>query len=406
MSRLVASDLPSGVLHEDVEIYKETRTRAMSSTIQAPEFITSNHPVRCPAAIQFGKYEVETWFSSPFPQEYARLPKLFLCEFCLKYTKSKSVLERHMHNCNWRHPPATEIYRCGNLSVFEVDGNANKIYCQTLCLLAKLFLDHKTLYYDVEPFLFYVLTKNDGFGCHLVGYFSKEKHCQQKYNVSCILTMPQYQRQGFGRFLIEFSYLLSKIEGQPGTPEKPLSDLGQVSYHAYWKSVILEYLDKHRDSDSICINDISRQTGLMRHDITYTLQSLNMVVEICEKLTICIDWNIVDAHLKRKNLSKQIPIEPECLRWTPLMPASNLLVSPDDKDNQDLEEPLPIKIEIIKSPIKKKRIARRMPMIKRRRKMDKKKRRCLYGAEKKPNAIQSVENISLVEEEEHSVKKK
>jgi Histone acetyltransferase (MYST family) len=42
-----------------------------------------------------------------------------------------------------------------------VDGNVNKIYCQNLCLLAKLFLDHKTLYYDVEPFLFYVLTRND-----------------------------------------------------------------------------------------------------------------------------------------------------------------------------------------------------------------------------------------------------
>lgn len=45
--------------------------------------------------------------------------------------------------------------------IFKVDGNVNKIYSQTLCLLAKLFLDHKTLYYDVEPFLFYVLTKND-----------------------------------------------------------------------------------------------------------------------------------------------------------------------------------------------------------------------------------------------------
>ena len=45
------------------------------------------------------------------------------------------------------------------LSVFEVDGNTNKIYCQNLCLLVKLFLDHKTLYYDVEPFLFYVLTR-------------------------------------------------------------------------------------------------------------------------------------------------------------------------------------------------------------------------------------------------------
>lgn len=51
----------------------------------------------------------------------------------------------------------------------------SKIYCQNLCLLAKLFLDHKTLYYDVEPFLFYVLTKNDEKGCHLVGYFSKVK---------------------------------------------------------------------------------------------------------------------------------------------------------------------------------------------------------------------------------------
>ena len=75
--------------------------------------------------------------------------------------------------CGLYHPPANEIYRHEGLSVFEVDGNVNKIYCQNLCLLAKLFLDHKTLYYDVEPFLFYVLTVNDEDGCHLVGYFSK-----------------------------------------------------------------------------------------------------------------------------------------------------------------------------------------------------------------------------------------
>ena len=28
---------------------------------------------------------------------------------------------------------------------------------QNLCYLAKLFLDHKTLYYDVDPFLFYIM---------------------------------------------------------------------------------------------------------------------------------------------------------------------------------------------------------------------------------------------------------
>ena len=48
-----------------------------------------------------------------------------------------------------------------------------QVYCQNLCLLAKLFLDHKTLYFDVEPFLFYVMTENDSHGCYLLGYFSK-----------------------------------------------------------------------------------------------------------------------------------------------------------------------------------------------------------------------------------------
>lgn len=61
------------------------------------------------------------------------------------------------------------------MSVYEVDGKTNKVYCQNLCLLSKLFLDHKTLYYDVDPFLFYVLCEVDDGGAHIVGYFSKEK---------------------------------------------------------------------------------------------------------------------------------------------------------------------------------------------------------------------------------------
>ena len=48
---------------------------------------------------------------------------------------------------------------------FFVSNLKATIYCQNLCLLVKLFLDHKTLYYDVEPFLFYVLTINDEHGC-------------------------------------------------------------------------------------------------------------------------------------------------------------------------------------------------------------------------------------------------
>ena len=53
--------------------------------------------------------------------------------------------------------------------MLQVDGKKEKLYCQNLCYLAKLFLDHKTLYYDVDLFLFYVLCENDERGSHIVG---------------------------------------------------------------------------------------------------------------------------------------------------------------------------------------------------------------------------------------------
>uniref|UniRef100_A0A9J8B9T0 histone acetyltransferase n=1 Tax=Cyprinus carpio carpio TaxID=630221 RepID=A0A9J8B9T0_CYPCA len=271
-----------------------------------------------PPLIEFGQYEIQTWYSSPYPPEYSRLPKLYLCEFCLKYVKSQDILQRHSKKCGWFHPPANEIYRKDNLSVFEVDGNISKIFCQNLCLLAKLFLDHKTLYYDVEPFLFYVLTQNDEKGCHLIGYFSKEKLCQQKYNVSCIMIMPQYQRQGFGRFLIDFSYLLSRLEGQAGSPEKPLSDLGRLSYLAYWKSVILEYLHNHPDK-SVSIRGMSRATGMCPHDIATTLQQLNMIDFQDGRFVIIRRHQLIEEHVDRLRMKPRLhEVDPDCLSWTPV----------------------------------------------------------------------------------------
>ena len=158
-------------------------------------------------SIVLGKWEMDIWYSSPYPNpyEYLSLPKLYICEFCLKYFNSPLIMKRHVIKCIYRHPPGDEIYRKGNISFFEVDGDKNITYCQNLCLLAKLFLHHKTLYYDVEPFRFYIMTEADNEGFHIIGYFSKEKNSFLNYNVSCILALPPYQKQGYGRMLIEFS---------------------------------------------------------------------------------------------------------------------------------------------------------------------------------------------------------
>ncbi|XP_034353301.1 histone acetyltransferase KAT6B isoform X2 [Arvicanthis niloticus] len=324
------------VTEEDLDVFKQAQELSWEK-IECESGVEDCG--RYPSVIEFGKYEIQTWYSSPYPQEYARLPKLYLCEFCLKYMKSKNILLRHSKKCGWFHPPANEIYRRKDLSVFEVDGNMSKIYCQNLCLLAKLFLDHKTLYYDVEPFLFYVLTKNDEKGCHLVGYFSKEKLCQQKYNVSCIMIMPQHQRQGFGRFLIDFSYLLSRREGQAGSPEKPLSDLGRLSYLAYWKSVILEYLYHHHERH-ISIKAISRATGMCPHDIATTLQHLHMIDRRDGRFVIIRREKLILGHMEKlKNCSRPNELDPESLRWTPIL-ISNAVVSEEEREAEKEAERL------------------------------------------------------------------
>jgi histone acetyltransferase MYST1 len=197
--------------------------------------------------------------------------------------------------------------------MYEIDGKDEKIYCQNLCLLSKLFLDHKTLYYDVDSFLFYVMCEVDEAGAHIVGYFSKEKHSAENYNLACILTFPSHQRKGYGKFLISVSYELTKREKRTGSPEKPLSDLGKITYRSYWAYVILKTIEAK--ADEVTIMEITKQTGIRVEDITSTLHSLNLIKYWKGQHVLSISQQVVNSMIEQ---SKKLRLcNPACLHWEP-----------------------------------------------------------------------------------------
>jgi len=281
--------------------------------------------------IEIGRFQVDTWYFSPFPEEYAQ-HTLYICEFTLKYMRKRKAYERHKLTQKAKMPPGKMIYLAKapelhpdcisgghlqpkQLSVFEVDGSESKIYCQCLCLLAKLFLDHKTLYYDVDPFLFYVLCEvGDDGGHRIAGYFSKEKFSSESNNIACILVLPQHQRKGYGKLIIDVSYQITIREGKVGSPEKPLSDLGQLSFRSYWTAVLLHTLSEHRGN--LSIRDISLMTAIKTEDIISTLQSLNLIKYWKGQHVISVSPKIVDEHLAR-NARPSLRCETDKLRWQP-----------------------------------------------------------------------------------------
>ncbi|XP_018113183.1 histone acetyltransferase KAT5 isoform X4 [Xenopus laevis] len=292
-------------------------TGSLVSDRSHDDIITRMKNIEC---IELGRHRLKPWYFSPYPQELTVLPVLYLCEFCLKYLKSLKCLQRHLTKCNLRHPPGNEIYRKGTISFFEIDGRKNKSYSQNLCLLAKCFLDHKTLYYDTDPFLFYIMTEYDSKGFHIVGYFSKEKESTEDYNVACILTLPPYQRRGYGKLLIEFSYELSKVEGKTGTPEKPLSDLGLLSYRSYWSQTILEILMELKtetgERPQFTINEISEITSIKKEDVISTLQYLNLINYYKGQYILTLSEDIVEGHEKAMQ-KRVLRIDSKCLHFTP-----------------------------------------------------------------------------------------
>ncbi|KAG1469164.1 hypothetical protein G6F56_003418 [Rhizopus delemar] len=218
----------------------------------------------------------------------------------------ESQLASHKVVCKEKKPPGKVVYAHDKLKVYEIDGQEHKFYCQNLCLLAKLFLDNKTLYFDVEGFKFYVLTEQHSkFKSYeeFVGVFSKEKVSYDNYNLACIMTLPSHQRKG---------YELSKHEAKIGSPEKPLSPLGTLGYQSYWSSTLLATLLHFRGK--VTIEEICKETCIHEQDVIDTLSRLDLL-RYKKKREICITDQMLQDTIVRRNIKIGRKLDPSLIRW-------------------------------------------------------------------------------------------
>ncbi|KXH41792.1 MOZ/SAS family protein [Colletotrichum nymphaeae SA-01] len=281
------------------------------------------------------------------------LDRLYVCPMCFKYSKELVAWWDHVRMCErngvvpgrkvYRHPRGRRLVRKeiarttgkktnvapkyteeyvtdeGEWSVWEVDGEQDVLFCQNLSLFAKLFLDNKSVFFDVRGFNYFLLvytppapkpnpsTQQDPTATatataqpsqtpasppprpHIVGFFSKEKMSWDNNNLACILVFPPWQKKGLGALLMGVSYEISRREGVLGGPEKPISELGRKGYKRFWGGEIARWVlgcpSNGRvagDADPallVDLEDCSRATWIALDDCLATLREMGVVVE-------------------------------------------------------------------------------------------------------------------------------
>lgn len=210
--------------------------------------------------VVLGNLRFQTWYQSIYPEGLVSkdTDTLYVCRWCFRYACDIGTHASHTKRCPHRTtPPGTKVYDHAGYSVWEVDGANYKLFGQNLSLFAKLFLDHKSVFFDVVSFLYYILVFTDpnnndpNEAYHILGFFSKEKLSWDANNLACILVFPPYQHKQLGKLLMGVSYKISGWEQDSsliGGPERPLSEMGRRSYNRFWEERIARYLVSHSSS--------------------------------------------------------------------------------------------------------------------------------------------------------------
>ncbi|KAH7555888.1 hypothetical protein BM1_06414 [Bipolaris maydis] len=275
---------------------------SMTSTPTTPALKNSQKPPTGPNVLEvvLGSLLIKPWYPSFYPEELVgrRVERLYVCQWCFKYSKELVGFLGHLKACPLRNtpPPGINVYTKDNYSLYEIDGEKNKLYAQNLSLFAKLFLDTKSVFYDVTTFLYYLLVAHNPTPSipntsldeetppsgvrtqgQVVGFFSKEKMSWDNNNLACILVFPPWQKQGLGQLLMGASYEMSRREERLGGPEKPLSDLGRIAYNHYWSQTIARTLLSCPSKKTLTVQELREKTYIVPEDIIATLQMMDVL---------------------------------------------------------------------------------------------------------------------------------
>lgn len=286
--------------------------------------------------ITLGKYKFQPWFSNTayfYPHEgshdqlgyeYANqvslepnsrrrlkitdrecsIENLYVCEYCFKYSQSGTAVVAHQHIC----PNNVPKPKVGSLAYYdyekgivirEVRGYQDPLFCQNLCLFGKLFLDDKSVYYNVDHFNFYIYyAKPDAKENYKpMGFFSKEMIAyDNSNNLACICVFPPYQRRGIGQLLIELLYMLensptSNSDRRTG-PEVPLSPYGKAAYLKYWSACVVQSLleygsvsnggtelfSKNTDLLKVTLDQLGAANHLRKEDVLFTMEHMGILI--------------------------------------------------------------------------------------------------------------------------------
>lgn len=293
--------------------------------------------------VVFGNYEISPWYGNgalfsdksskrhlgiesftTAPSSHYWLDSLYVCEYCFKYTSVEVKCQLHRAACKYNKPKPTigELVYWDDDSPYivrQVNGNQHLLFCQNLSLFGKLFLDDKSVFYNVNQFEYYVVYGHDqhdidndlGDTFKPMGFFSKEMvPWDEDVNLACICIFPPFQRRHLGSLLIELLYAIAQHQGHRHSgPEFPLSAFGKVSYLRFWSQRISRILMD--ESKQFTLNDIANLTGFRKDDIYLTLEYMGVLHNQLGTLTIltrnvkefCVR-NLIDLNQEKSMLKE------------------------------------------------------------------------------------------------------